>query len=1157
MADVKLTAEQRRVVEDRGGALLVSAGAGSGKTFVLVKRLLDAVQFGGGSMDRFLIITFTKAAAAELRWRIVGELENRIKEAPGDKNLSRQLQLAHRAQICTIDSLCSALLRRWAWALDIRPDFRQLDEDESAALRQSVLDDLLARRYREKDPDFLFLADTVGSGRDDRALTQAVLGIFRSTESLDDPESWLRRQRENCLAHSSGEPLNTPWGKFWAENTADMLQGRLEELSMALAEMEKFPELDEKYRPLFEKELSGGRYVLEALGAGWDAAAAALRSIEFKTLPGVKGAPEKGRFQTVRNRYKKFISDLEEQFSCPAGEISADMALSGRAAAALLALVEEFSQNLWRQKLRRGVMDFSDIERQALRLLEDQRWGAEIAALYDEVMVDEYQDINRLQERLFAALSGGGQRLFMVGDVKQAIYGFRLATPDIFLEKYTEFDPWEKARQGRGRKIDLNLNFRSRGAVLECANHICAALMSEKLGGLEYDSHQMLYRGAEYSGADPRAELVFIDAPRSRGGDDGGEDTRGVALEARYVAGRIAEMVSRGTSPGDIAILLRSPSGRAEIFRHELELAGVRAVSPPGAGLLDTPEALAFISILETLDNPTRDVHLAAAMMSPAWGFSPQRLAQIRANCRGGSLFDAVRADESADSVAFCAELERLRAAGRELAADELVWRILDEKGLLFTLGAAGGRQRENLLAVCAMAEKCRSAGKVTLYDFLCHLRSAKSRGAAEEGGEGAVKIMSVHKSKGLEFPVVFLCAMGTRFNRRDLDENVLFDSELGVGVKLFDAGKMIRKNSLPRLAIREKLLRRGDSEELRVLYVALTRAREKLIITAAPESLQSVIDRAGGGFLPPNFAMLSGASTPAVWLAAAALARPEGRKALAPESFSGEISGEYIWDIRVLRPEEIGGAHIGTGESAHIEINDSAPERRQELLEALDWVYPHQAASRTASKVTPSALEGKREVPEDAAALPGQQLPRVWQKPAFMQGSGLTAAQRGTALHAVMQYIDFEKCGDAAGIRAEIRRLVDMEFITKTQAEAADPEKILDFLRSPIGKRALAGEPVREFKFSVLMEAERWFEGVEGEKILLQGMIDLYYKVPGGLGILDFKTDRVAPGGEDEAAEKYRGQLDAYAGALERVTGEKVVERSLYFFATGGTAAV
>ncbi|MBQ9980102.1 MAG: helicase-exonuclease AddAB subunit AddA [Oscillospiraceae bacterium] len=1157
MADLNLTAEQLAVVENRGGPLLVSAAAGSGKTFVLVKRLLDAVQRGEASVEDYLIITFTKAAAAELRWRITGDLEKRIKEYPADKNLRRQLQLAHRANICTIDSFCSGLLRRWAWALDLRADFRQLEEDESAALRESVLEELLSRCYESRDEDFLYLADTVGAGRDDRGLAAAVLGLYRSTESLDDPEKWLADMKAQLDADFGGEPLDSLWGRSWAKNAGELLAGRLEEMALAVGEMEKFPEIEEKFRPLFENEISAGSYVLQALDTGWDAAAAALRSVKFDRIPTVKGAPEKERFKTVRDRYKKTCQTLAEQFSCSGAEICRDMALSARASKALLTLVEQFSQSLWQQKLRRGLMDFADIERQALRLLEHPRWGGEIAGQFKEVMVDEYQDINRLQERLFTALSGGGQRLFMVGDVKQAIYGFRLATPDIFLEKYNSFAPYQTAQTGQGRKIDLNLNFRSRGAVLECANHICAAVMSEKLGGLEYDRHQMLFQGAPFEGADPAAEMIFMDAPR--GGDGEDEDARGIALEAKYVAGRIAKMVSEGVSPEDIAILLRSPAGKAEIFSAELEALGIGCDAQGGSLLFSAPEVDAFISILETLDNPTRDVHLAAAMMSPAWNFSPARLAEIRAGNREGCLYEAVRADEGADCALLCADLQRLRAAGRELAADELVWRILDEKGLLFTYGAMGGRQRENLLAICSMAEKCRSMGKVTLYAFLNHLRAAKKRSRSAQTGEkaGAVKIMSVHKSKGLEFPVVFLCGMGSRFNRRDLDEKVLFDTELGVGMKISRQGGAVLKNSLPRLAIREKLLRRGDSEEIRVLYVALTRAKEKLIITAAPESLQSVISRAGGGFLPPNFAMLSGASTPAVWLAAAALARSEGKKALAPESFSGDEQDGYIWNVKALSPAEIGREDISEAVSTPAAPKKLPSADIDALRAALDWVYPHRAASRTASKITPSALEGKWERPEDAAPLPGQELPNVWQKPAFLQSAGLTAAQRGTALHAVMQYIDFEKCTHAGAVSEEIRRLVAMEFITEAQAAAADVEKILDFIRSPIGKKALAGNPVREFKFSVLMEAERWFEGVEGEKILLQGMIDLYYKTDGGLGILDFKTDRVLPGGEQEAAEKYRGQLEAYAAALERITGEKVVEKTLYFFATGAAAAV
>lgn len=1176
MAENTLTTEQKAVVENRGGPLLVSAAAGSGKTFVLVKRLLDRVENGDADIDGFLIITFTKAAAAELRGRILAELNRRLRENPGNSRLRRQAALIHRADIGTVDSFCSNLLRRWAWALDLSPDFRQMDEDESAALRERVIDSLLDDRYKDAQSDFLELADTVGTGRDDRSLTEAVLNLYRSTESLPEPEVWLAGQKAQALsAITALDPVETPWGNYFLRSRAEVLESRLEEMISAVALMADFPVIDEKYGPLFSDEITSGYALLSALESGWADASAAASAISFARLPTVKGESAKDRFKEVRDRYKSFCNELSGLLSAPAKNIMADLRLSARAVCPLLDLTADFCENFSREKLRRSLMDFADTERLALKLLEDPLIGGEIASRYTEVMVDEYQDINRLQERLFAALSSGGRKLFMVGDVKQSIYGFRLATPEVFLEKYITFASYKTAAPGQGRKIDLNLNFRSRGAVLEAVNHLCATVMTPRLGGLEYDKDQALYQGADFSGQDPPVEVVFIDTKAdgpqscdpnfSENASDGGEDEKAAAIEARYAAARIRRLIdTEGYAPSDIAILLRAMAGRAYLFEDALAQLNIPFVSSASGELFQKPEVGVLVSILEIIDNPTRDIPLAAALLSPVWGFSPSRLAEIRAKNRSASLAEALKADDGPDTAAFLEDLETLRAESRAMTADRLVWKLLTEKGLLFIYGPKGGKARENLLSLCAWAEKCRAQGHITLYAFLNQLRAAreKGRGTPASGDSGnAVKIMSMHKSKGLEFPVVLMCGLGSRFNRRSLDEQVLFDQELGVGVKLYDRQTLMRKNSLPRLAIREKLQRAGDSESLRILYVGMTRARERLILTAAPGSIDSVLSRAGRGFLPPNFGMLSGASSPAVWLAAAALTRPEGGVLLGEPPKNAENCAP-LWHISLISPRDVSAVASPSSEDETLCAGDTPGGTDAETLTRnLLWRYPHQAATVTTSKATPSGLEdnGRPEerLPyheahgaqsEDDLREPKSRI----QLPGFLAPSGLTAAEKGTALHMVMQYLNFENCTSAYAISNEIERLETQGFITPRQARAADPEKLLAFFNSDTGRRVLAGQPIREFKFSVLVDADRYFPAVEGEKILLQGMIDLYHRVPGGLAILDFKTDRIPPGGEAELGEKYRPQLEAYAAALEKITGEKVLEKTLYFFSSG-----
>ena len=1191
-----LTEEQKSIVDDRGGELLVSAAAGSGKTRVLVERLLDRVTKEGLDIDRFLVITFTKAAAAELRGRVAQELSDRLAQNPNDRHLRRQTTLIYQAQISTIHAFCSALLRENSHLLDLDPDFRLCDEGESRVLMAQVLEEVLDKRYEDLAPDssFTVLADTLSAGRDDSRLAQITADIFAQVQSHPDPARWLEEQKTIWEFREVSDLAQTPWGSLLLEDAQRQAGFCRKRLEQALALIQEDELLEANYRPSLSATLEAlERFQRETT---WDGACSCLpipfptvgrkrkRSLALSPFQEERVLWAGEKVKSIRNRCKKVLEKAEEAFSGDTAQVLEELSLSRPAVQALMDLVLDFQDAFSREKARRGLVDFSDLEHFAVKLLTDgqgrpSQLAQFCAARYDEVLVDEYQDTNQVQNAIFTAISDGGRRLFQVGDVKQSIYRFRLADPTIFLHKYHRFPHGEEAIEGQPRKRVLSQNFRSRPQVLEGCNDLFRSIMSVEFGELDYTDDQALVPGKAFLSSETKEsyalELDLLDL--SFLGEREGEKESKDLLEARFTARRIRSlleqplMIEEGESlrpvrPSDVMILLRSPGSVLHYYLQSLNEEGIAWNANGGEDFFDTTEVNVALSILQIVDNPRQDVALIAALRSPVYGFSGDKLALLRADCKGDDFYTAlVQAARNGDEECqdFLEQLEELRFGAGDRTCCQLIWHIFEKTNMLGIFGAmeGGGERQSNLLSLYALAGQLEDSGCRTLFQFLLRLERQRNVGrrlgtspGGGLGGEG-VSILSIHSSKGLEKPVVLVCGLTRRLNRDDLMRPVLFHSKLGVGPKGLDQERMVEYTTLARQAVARQLEREMMAEELRLLYVAMTRAREKLILSLALPEGADALKRLGES-LPVSPMALEQQQSVGAWVLLHTLTRPEGDALRALAGIADAAPSRCVgpaWDIRW-----VDGAAPGEERKAESHYTDLPEEAEPDadLSARLSWVYPHLAAANLPSKLTATQIKGRtldREAAEDTAVTTSRGQPIT--RPNFIaEERGLTPAQRGTALHLAMQYLPLDMDPDPQAVGEELDRLTEAGFLTKLQRQAVEPERLSAFLRNPLGRAmGLAGERCRrEFKFSVLVSALDHFPEGRGEEILLQGVIDAWFEgEDGSITVVDFKSDRVRPGGEQARAEEYRPQLAAYCQALSAILGRPVNRQVLWFFVT------
>lgn len=1139
----QLTQQQKMAVENRGGKLLVSAAAGSGKTKVLVDRLMGYIldPVNPANIDEFLIITYTKAAAAELRSKIASKLTEKMAEQPGNRHLQQQIQRLNLTKISTVHSFCSDILREYAYLLDIPADFRVADENECTELQIRVLQQLLEKQYEtaEQNPDFLAFVDTQGFGRDDRRIPEILLSVYRSAYCHLDPNKWLNWCEEIYQADCT-DAGTTIWGKYLIQDLHSYLDLQIDAMEACRTRAEQSDNM-EKPATLLATTLDQ-IYALRACKT-WDQICE-HKNIDYGTLRFSNKCTDVDlveQIKAVRNACKDGLQKKLIKFSDTSEQVVADYQQTCVAAKGIINLVKAFVIAYGKAKQARRVLDFTDLEHKTLDLLLGKSRTAvtkiadEIGQGYREVMVDEYQDSNAVQDAIFGALTDKNQNCFMVGDVKQSIYQFRLADPSIFIEKYNRFVPAEQAKYGQGRKVVLSSNFRSCGSVIDAVNDVFSICMSAQVGGLEYGPEEQLNEGIPHIPAvEPEVELYALDVE---------SDT--YSEEAGFVADKISQLLDgshmvregdklRPIVPEDIVILMRSPGSVGWQYQYALERKGIRCFVGSGADLLQCEEIQVLLSILQTINNPLQDIPLVSLLLSRVFCFTADELASVRSKCKYDTIYAALQASNCEKAKHAIEVIEDLRYAARMHNISALLMHIFTKTRIdsIFTALPDGDARTENLQSFCQIAAGFEANGMEGLSRFLSYIQALSEKGIqvqSETSGAGAVTIMSIHKSKGLEFPVVFLCGLAKQFNQDSMRSQVLCDRELGLGLSFVDVEKRIQYPTIAKNAIIAKMKAEAISEEMRILYVAMTRAKDRLLMVYSAHNVQQDIQELSTRMQLSNPLLLtSTADCLGRWVIMTAVQHRN-----------------HKWNIQyVAAPQETERV------SLEEETAECVPNALIDRLEKdLAYSYPFVASTQIPSKQTATQLKGRQKDSESAENTNAHvNQYRSWKKPSFAS-DGIDATDHGNAMHTIMQYISLERCDNTNSIEQEIQRIADAGFLTDAQLSAIDSLQIAAFFRTELGMKLQNAENVlREFKFSVLMETDCG-NTAEDDKVLLQGVVDCAWIDDDGITVIDFKTDRVTDETVSLAVERYRRQIEVYSKALERIFNKPIKTAQLYFF--------
>lgn len=1173
------TTEQKQCIDARGGTVLVSAAAGSGKTSVLVQRVIGLVTDSENpvDVDSLLVVTFTKAAAAEMKQRLSAELSRLIAEHPDDIRLQRQQMLLPRANISTIHSFCSALIREYFHLLDISPQFKIAEEAEMALLRDEAVSEVLEEAYTEKEPAFLELADLLSSSRDDRGISKAIRRIYDFIQSHPFPEQWLAEQEKRL--ESTAPIAETIWGQIVLEQVANTLEYTLLLLDRAYDIASQEERMLGAYGDVLLIDKENLRAALVSLkNLTWDECIKAVNGLSLGRLGALRKYEDearKERVKTLREEAKKRMKTLPDMFCATEEECWEDMEVIMTMTHCLFQLVRRYSIRLQEKKKKRNVLDFGDLEHASLTLLVEERDGVlfktplakEISLRFSEILVDEYQDTNAAQDALFSALSRDETNLFMVGDVKQSIYGFRQAMPEIFINRRAGSPPYDGVHFPAS--ITLGNNFRSRPEVTDTVNFCFRQLMTQKTGGITYDQREALVPSASFPAGDLgeneaayQTELMILDTSLLEEGD-----SKDIA-EARCIAMRIREMMlhfpitdkekQRPARYGDFCILLRSKASHAQAYVDELNRCGIPAWTSSTGGFFSASEVALALSFLRFIDNPLQDVPLLAVLLSPLFGFSPDDLAVIRKPDRSVPLYSAVRhMSLSKDSANislvhkcrdFLDKMERYRTLATALPADVLIHRIYEDSGMLTVMGAKhNGQQRvANLRLLHDYARRFEQNGYRGLSAFIRYINRLEQQhmdmAPASVVSENAdvVRIMSIHNSKGLEFPVVFIAGMGNLFNPDSTKGDMLLHADTGIGLVRREADTLKQYNTVIRQGVALSIQKSERTEELRVLYVAMTRAKEKLVMMISQNTPAAKLSKLAAVLgdkdtLSP-YSILSARSM-GEWILSLALRHPSGSE-LRQIAGAEDVSirpADSKWRIDILRPPAAEADSVTENQMAAIDET-----LFKQIQERLAFTYTYAPLGQIPSKMAASAVSHQN-MKEQFIAM---------RRPAFLGSSGLTPAERGTALHTFMQFADYTAARKAP--EQEIARLVNQQFLTQEQGDCIPIHKVKQFFISRLYERMHASPCcLREYHFTIDVPAAYFADNAavfNHETVVVQGIADCVFEEDGKLIVVDYKTDKA--GSFEELVQRYQEQLRIYAYALERTLRKPVAACMLYSFA-------
>lgn len=1267
MSSPKWTKEQLEVIESRECNLLVAAAAGSGKTAVLVERIIQMITSRENpiDIDKLLVVTFTNAAASEMRERIGDAIGKALDENPENKHLQNQLVLLNKSSITTIHSFCLDVIKSNFHRINLDPNFRIGDQTECAILKQEAIEEVFEDLYEERDEGFLNLVESYAERGGDKEVQDIILGIYSFAMASPEPKKWLIDSAERFNIDENFDFSQSIWARAILDTVKIEINGLCLNMERALKEVESIEEL-ETFAEKLSVEYKKIADISQACNKSWDEAYKKMASMSFENyVKGVKriskDAPSyikesKEKAKTIRDKTKKSLESIvSATFNKDNDSIREEIKYLYNIVKPISSVVLRFEEEYSNKKREKGIIDFNDIEHFALNILTDvDEKGnivpSDIAVGYRnkfyEIFIDEYQDSNLVQEVLLKAVANTETpNRFMVGDVKQSIYRFRQAKPELFLQKYNNYNDKKGSSH---RKIMLYKNFRSREEVVDAVNYIFENIMNENIGEIEYTEKERLNLGANFNvdtdeksiiGGATEIHLIQKDNKldddiindkddRINNKEDEIEEEEkldNIQLEARMVGniikdlmkvnedGKIQKVYDKGIDGyrpvefRDIVILLRATSAWAPVFADELMNMDIPTYADVGVGYFDTIEIKTILSLLQIIDNPMQDIPLISVLKSTIFGFTPEDLIDIRVQSKDKIFYEVLKSTAEYDgftdsqnenesefipseecinkSKDFLIKLKEFKEKSMYMSTDEFIWYLYTRTGYYAYVGALpGGSQRQaNLKVLFERAKQFEETSLKGIFNFVNFIeklkKSSSDMGSAKTLGENAnvVRIMSIHKSKGLEFPVVICSAMGKNFNTQDFKKSILYHHNLGYGPQFVDYERRISFPSIAKEALKSKINIENLSEEMRVLYVAFTRAKEKLIITGSTRNIQDSIKRWSNGIESldtiSQYEILKGKNF-LDWIMPCVLRHRDLSNLLEEVGLDAVFNVEHnskwygkLWNKNDILVEKKSDEEKESIEEILEKIDVDSPDSDyySEIEEKLNYIYPYEFSTRKPATISVTEIKKIQNNYEEELINTIFEQKVILKKPLFIQNEEerekISGTERGTIVHLVMEVLDLKNVSSVNDIKSQIRGFVSKGIITEKQASIVNPYKIYKFFASNIGKRMLNAEIINREKSiyaQVNMKDIYIYEKLinnddkklyDNESVMLRGIVDAYFEEDNQIVLVDYKTDFVNEENINQIIEKYKKQLDLYADIIETLTGKSVKEKCIYLF--------
>lgn len=1186
------TPEQSKAIEVLNSNLLVSAAAGSGKTAVLVERIIRIITEEMIDIDKLLIVTFTNAAAGEMRERVLKALVEKIQGQPeNEAYLRRQLSLLNKAYITTIHSFCIEVVRRNFHLIDIDPSFRIADATERNIMIQESLDELMESAYERADENFINLVEAFGSNREDIKLQELIYRTYNFIQSKPYPEKWLEESTEQFNL-TKEELEKSLWTQTIKGNIRIELNGakNLIEEAIDMCNMINGPI---EYLEALSSDMQNIEGLLKNLEISLENFYAEISTLNHSRFSSIRGQRKQDIDEVLMEGVKNLRNQYKEKIISPIKNSILTRSIDDQLKQLnymypmmkyLYTLVKDFSNLFSEKKLEKGILDFNDLEHYALRVLENEDVQNRFSKHFEYIFVDEYQDSNIVQETIINRVKRDNN-LFLVGDVKQSIYRFRMADPGLFIEKYERFSSED---EGKDTKIILSKNFRSRNEILQGVNYIFKNIMSKDLGEIDYNEEVFLNKGLDFKSIDdPSIDIDIIEKKCDdlEDVDDDIKEMSHVEVEAKVVAARIKNLIGQKTYDPkigdyreirykDIVILLRATKNWSPIFLEIFIDEGIPVYCDDSSGYFDVIEVKVFLDLLMLIDNRRQDIPLLAAMRSPIGKFTTNELIKIRVNNKDGAFHEAIekyiedKDDELKEKLEdFIGKLNVWSTEVNYMKLDEFLWKLLIDTGYYhYVCAMPGGLQRQaNLRLLVDRAEQFEKSTINGLFNFIRFIdKLAKSGGDMSTAkilgeNEDVVRIMSVHKSKGLEFPVVICPGLGKQYNLRDTYQDILLHKDLGLGPKYIDTDKRIYSETIAQVAIKRKMKIESLSEEMRILYVALTRAVDKLILVGSINDVQKESQKWCRKSTVYN---LLSCKCFMDWILSAVSKHKDGEiirnlAGINVDEDDLEKAEDSSWNIKIINREEIlldeskqktlRNQYEESLRNFHIEEHS---EHMVTIEERFDWEYKHHNSVKIPSKLSVTDIKKASAKNIDSISY---SIPQISKMPQFIEEEqNFNSAEKGTIIHFVMQHLDLQKGVSEESVRKQVDGMIINELLTDEEAKVVDVEKIKSFFTSNIGQRILNSKRVyREEPFVLRKKAYSVIHGLDDcqDDLLIQGIIDCYFHEGDDLILVDYKTDFIFDGKVENTVSRYKVQMDIYKEALEKITGKIVAESYIYLF--------